>query len=128
MVLAALAPNPLSENVAGTSTDSVQSVSVAGPLPVAVQLNDDELEVAKLRNDVCNLEEKVSRMTDTYHREFSNLSNQMQDTAGSIQQGMATISEQMSEQANCIAKALPSLKKSVRFATPLIEAGEQNPE
>jgi len=88
----------------------------------------DELEIGRLKSDLSDLQEKVSRMSDNYHSEFANLRHKFQDTAGSLQQGMATISEQMTHQGNCLAKALPSLRRSVEFSTPLVDAGEQNPE
>ena len=65
-----------------------------------------KLEVTKLKGDLSELQTEVSRMIVTYHSEISNLRHKLQDAAGTMQQGMTTITEQVAEQGHCLAKAL----------------------
>ena len=64
------------------------------------------LEVKSLRQDMDNLQAVLEKITATHQSQMSNLSCKLEDSAGAMQQGMSSLTEQMATQTSCLTDAI----------------------
>ena len=91
----------------GSPSSAYELVGAWAPLPDHTVRVDDRRsqEVITLKRDIGYLQAEVDRMTANHHNEMANLRHKLQDSEHVITQGMNTLTAQMAEQAESLAKA-----------------------
>ena len=80
--------------------------------------SDRRLEAIALRRDIGDLEAVMARMTVIHQSQMSNLRWKMEDTAAAMQQGMSTLTEQVSAQTSCLTDAL-RVNREIPYDAPV---------